>query len=140
MTSIPFFQSHGFGNLKYVQAAPQAQEGVLFPAGRLLVANSLPEDHPQKPMLVRYKIDYETKYNEPVSTFGGHAYDALKILVKAIEMAGEADAAKVANAIELMTFVGTGGIFQFSPTDHSGLNIDAFEMMTVKNGKFALAN
>ena len=138
--NVPLFQSHGFGNIKYVQMAPEALEGVLFPAGRLLVANSLAEDNAQKSVLVRYLIDYEKKYNEPVSTFGGHAYDAFMILVKAIEVAGGADTAKVVNAIEHMTFVGTGGIFQFSPTDHSGLKIDAFEMMTVKDGKFALAN
>jgi branched-chain amino acid transport system substrate-binding protein len=36
-----------------------------------------------------------------------------------------------------MTFVGTGGVFKFSPTDHGGLTLDAFEMMTVKDGAFA---
>ena len=35
-------------------------------------------------------------------------------------------------------FVGTGGIFNFSPTDHNGLDINAFELLTVKDGKFAL--
>ena len=33
-------------------------------------------------------------------------------------------------------FVGTAGIFNFSPTDHNGLTMDAFEMLTVKNGRF----
>jgi branched-chain amino acid transport system substrate-binding protein len=33
-------------------------------------------------------------------------------------------------------FVGTGGVFNFSATDHNGLSIDAFEMLTVKDGKF----
>ena len=37
---------------------------------------------------------------------------------------------------ELQGFVGTGGIFYFSPSDHNGLNIDAFEMLTVRKGKF----
>ena len=35
-------------------------------------------------------------------------------------------------------FVGTGGIFNFSPSDHNGLDLDAFEMLTVKDGKFAI--
>ncbi len=136
--NVPLFQSHGFGNIKYVRAAGAAAEGIIFPAGRLLVAEELPDNHPQKPVLLKYKRDYEARYKEDVSTFGGHAYDALMILVEAIKKAGT-DREKVRDAIEnLRGFVGTGGIFNFSPKDHNGLDIDSFEMLTVRNGKFVL--
>ena len=135
---IPIFQSHGFGNINYVKAAGAAADGVLFPAGRLLVADVLSAKNPQKTVLTSYKQQYEAKYKEDVSTFGGHAYDALMILVKAIETAGT-DTEKVRDAIEnLKGFVGTGGVFNFSPTDHNGLDINAFEMLTVKDGKFVV--
>jgi hypothetical protein len=29
-------------------------------------------------------------------------------------------------------------VFNLSPTDHNGLNKDAFEMLVVKDGKFAI--
>jgi len=133
------FQSHGFGNIKYVQAAGPAAEGVIFPAGRLLIADVLSDSNPQKPVLEGYKNDYEKKYKEEVSTFGGHAYDALMILVRAIGEAGGTDKEKVREKIETMRgFIGTGGVFDFSVQDHNGLDIDAFEMLTVKNGKFAI--
>jgi branched-chain amino acid transport system substrate-binding protein len=32
--------------------------------------------------------------------------------------------------------VGTAGVFNFSPADHNGLDIDAFELLTVRNGRF----
>lgn len=135
----PIFQSHGFGNIKYVEAAGSAAEGVIFPAGRLLVADVLPGNNPQKAVLVKYKKDYETKFKEDVSTFGGHAYDAMLILTKAIEKAGSTDRDAVRSAVEgLKGVVGTGGVFNFSPEDHNGLSIDAFEMLTVKKGKFAV--
>lgn len=134
---IPIFQSHGFGNLKYVEQAGKAAEGIIFPCGRLLVAEKLPEDHPQKEVLTSYKEGYEARYAEDVSTFGGHAYDSLMIVVNAIEAAGSTDRKAVRDAIENMQgFVGTGGIFNFSAEDHNGLDMDAFEMLTVKNGKF----
>ena len=133
---VPIFQSHGFGNIKYVQAAGTAAEGVIFPAGRLLMANLLPDGHPQKALLVKYVKDYESKYKETASTFGGHGYDAFLILSKAIEAAGP-DKDKIRAAIEnLKNLPGTGGIYNFSAADHNGLTMDAFEMMTVKDGKF----
>jgi len=132
----PLFQSHGFGNIKYVKEAGKAGEGIIFPCGRLLVADELSDTNSQKSLLLKYKKDYESKYKEDVSTFGGHAYDAVVILAEAIKRGG-ADREKVRDAIETITnFPGTGGIFNFSPADHNGLDIDSFEMLTVKDGKF----
>jgi branched-chain amino acid transport system substrate-binding protein len=137
--TVPLFQSHGFGNIKYVEAAGQAAEGIVFPCGRLLVADALPSDNPQKALLQKYKKDYESRYNEDVSTFGGHAYDAFLILKTGIEKAKSIDATKVRDAIEsIKGLAGTAGTFNFSPTDHNGLGPDSFEMLTVKNGKFVL--
>ena len=137
--NVPLFQSHGFGNIRYVKEAGVAADGIIFPCGRLLVAEELPAAHAQKAVLSKYKKDYETLYKEDASTFGGHAYDAVIILQKAIETAGSADKEKVRTAIENMKgFVGTAGVFNFSATDHNGLAMDAFEMLTVKTGKFAL--
>ncbi len=133
---VPLFQSHGFGNIKYVEAAGAAAEDIIFPAGRLLVADQLPEGHPQKALLTKYIADYEGKYKEAASTFGGHGYDAFIILKAAIEKAGT-DRAKIRDEIEkIKNLPGTGGIFSFSAEDHNGLAIDSFEMITVKNGKF----
>ncbi len=136
---VPLFQSHGFGNRKYVEQAGVAAEGTIFPAGRLLVVDELLDNHPQKKLLASYKKDYEAAYQEDVSTFGGHAYDALLILTEAIKKAGSTDRDKVRDAIEnLHGLVGTAGIFSFSAIDHTGLDLHAFEMLTVKNGKFTI--
>lgn len=137
---IPLYHSHGFGNIAWARQAGASADGVIFPAGRLLVANELPDDNPQKANLVQYKKDYEAKYEKDVSTFGGHAYDALKIVVMAIEAAGSDDPAKIREALEGIKFSGTGGNFVMSKTDHNGLGMDALEMLTVKGGEFTLLN
>ena len=73
-----------------------------------------------------------------MSTFGGHAYDSLMLLARAIRAGGD-NPEKVRSAFEnIKNFVGTAGIFNFSPQDHNGLDINAFAMLTVKDGKFVL--
>jgi branched-chain amino acid transport system substrate-binding protein len=136
--NVPIFQSHGFANVQYARTAGAAAEGVMFPASRVVVADALAPTDRQKPVVAAYKQAYEGRYKEDVSTFGGHAYDALGILVRAVKEAG-LDRAKVRGAVENMKgFVGTAGVFNFSPADHNGLAIDAFEMITVKDGKFVV--
>jgi branched-chain amino acid transport system substrate-binding protein len=133
------FQSHGFANIKYVEAAGEAAEGIIFPCARLIVASELPDSNPQKKLLVKYNADYKAMYKEDASTFGGHAFDALNILKAAIEAAKSTDADKIASAIEgIKDFSGTGGVFSFSPEDHNGLQMDGIVMVTVKKGKFVL--
>jgi len=135
--NVPIFQSHGFANIKYVEAAGAAAEGIIFPASRLMIAESLPAG-PQKDFLMKYKTGYEAKYGEEVSTFGGHAYDAMLLIKQAVETVGT-DPAKIREALEsIKGFYGTAGEFNLSPADHCGLGIDAFTMLTVKNGQFEL--
>jgi len=136
--AVPIFQSHGFANIQYAKAAGAAAEGVMFPASRVVVADALAATDRQKPVVTAYKKAYEARYKEDVSTFGGHAWDALGILVRAVKEAG-LDREKVRSAIENMKgFVGTAGVFDFTPADHNGLAIDAFEMLTVRDGKFVV--
>lgn len=136
--TMPLYQSHGFGNLKYAEAAGAAAEGIIFPAGRLLAVDTVAANHPQKKVLTTYRDTYEKAFpKDKVSTFGGHAYDALWILVNAMKKVGN-DPAKIRDEIEKTKFIGTAGVFQFSATDHCGLDKTAFELLTVKNGKFVV--
>lgn len=136
---VPLFQSHGFANRQYAKQSGDTAEGLLFPAGRIIVASELPDNHPQKKVLMAYKTEYETQFKDDVSTFGGHPYDALMILQEAIKKAGSLDRDKIRDAIEnTQGLVGTAGIFNFSPKNHGGLDMNAFEMMTVHGGEFHL--
>jgi branched-chain amino acid transport system substrate-binding protein len=135
---LPLYQSHGVASKKFIELAGAAAEGVRLPASALLVADKLPASDPQKGLLLAYKQRFESKYG-PVSTFGGHAYDGLMITVRAIERAGGTDKAKVRDEIEKTRgFIGTGGIFNMSPTDHLGLDLSAFKMLEIKHGDWTI--
>jgi len=87
-----------------------------------------------------YKREYESRFKSDVSTFGGHAYDGLMIAVQALKMAGSTDKAKVRDAIESVRgLMGTAGVFNYSPTDHVGLDVSGFRMLEIRKGDWTLA-
>ena len=136
---VPILQSHGVANMKFIELAGDAANGIQLPAGRLIVYDQIAADDPQKEVLDKFAADYEAKYGNPPNTFAGHAYDALWVTVKALEQAGEADRAKLRDVIEeIEDFVGTAGIFNYSPEDHNGLTADAFVWVEIVDGAWKL--
>lgn len=139
MTSMPLYQSHGFGSRKNITLAAGAAEGVFCPLGRVNIPDLIPADNPQKKIIEIYNAAYQEKYKEPLSSFGGHGWDALNLVIDALKAVGP-DSAKIRDYIETRTnFIGQHGVFNFSPTDHNGLTKEAFEMVVVKDGDWALA-
>ncbi|MFV0291805.1 MAG: ABC transporter substrate-binding protein [Paracoccus sp. (in: a-proteobacteria)] len=137
----PLYQSHGVASKQFIElAGAEAAEGVRLPAAALLVADQLPGDDPQKAVVTDYRDAYQTAINEDVSTFGGHAHDALAILVAAIERAGGTNPVAIRDEIEATeNFTGTGGVVNFTPEDHLGLTLDAFRMLEIKDGNWTIA-
>jgi branched-chain amino acid transport system substrate-binding protein len=139
MDNLPLYQSHGFGSRKNIELCGKDAEGVLCPLARVNIGRLLADDHPQKKVIMKYTEAYEKKYNEPISSFGGHAWDAMYIALKALEAVGP-DRTKIRGFVESLTgFVGQHGVFKFSALDHNGLSKDDLEMVVVKDGDWALA-
>ncbi|MDD7910742.1 ABC transporter substrate-binding protein [Pseudovibrio exalbescens] len=136
---LPLYQSHGVASKSFIELAGDAAEGVRLPAAALLVASDLADDDPQKPVVTGYIKAYEAATGEPVSTFGGHAYDAFKMLVAAMETAGSSDPEAVRDALEnTRGFVGTGGVVNMSAEDHLGLDLSAFKMLEIRDGNWTI--
>ncbi len=136
---VPLYQSHGVASKSYIDLAGQAAEGVRLPAAALLVAEKLPDSDPQKPVVVDYKKAFEAKWNQPVSTFGGHAYDGLFLLVEAMKRAGSTDGKAIRDELrKTKGFMGTAGLVNMSDSDHLGLDLSAFRMLEIRKGDWAL--
>ncbi|MFN2268690.1 MAG: ABC transporter substrate-binding protein, partial [Desulfonatronovibrio sp.] len=131
---IPLYMSHGVASKKFIELAGDASEGLFLPLGRLAVAEQIPDDNPQKDILLDYISQYEEKFDAPVSSFGGYAWDALMLIKEAIEMGESADPKSIRDNLEKIEgFIATGGTFNLSPQDHNGLDESSFVMAVIKD-------
>ena len=141
MKNIPFYQNPGVASKSFIELSGPASEGVRLPAAALLVASKLKANDPQKPVVEGYVKTYEKATGQPVSTFGGGAYDGLMMVVAAIKKANGTDPKKVRDALEqTRNFIGTAGAVNMSPRDHLGLTVDAFRMLEIKHGDWLLVD
>lgn len=137
--ALPLYQSHGVASNEYIKLAGKSAEGVRLPSPALLVANALPANDPQKPLVVSYTTTYWKQYKDEPSTFGGYALDALMLGMAAIKTAGGTNKEAVRDALEKTKgFMGTTGRFNMSAADHMGLDLSAFRMVEVKDGGWVL--
>ncbi len=135
---IPLYQSYGFGSKRNIELAGGAAEGVICPVSRIVIAESLADDDPHSPVVKKYKRLYEKEFKGEVSVFGGHAWDAMFQLADALKAVGP-DRAKIRDYLEnIQGFVGNNSIFNRSDRDHVGLGKDAYVMVQVKDGDWAI--
>ena len=136
----PLYMSSGVASKKFIElAGPENAEGILLPAARLIVEPQVPANHPQKKVISKYIKEYEGKYKQAVSTFGGHAHDAVWVLVQAIRNARSTEPAAIRDALEnVKGFQGTWGEFNFSPEEHTGLTEEAFVMVKIVKGDWEM--
>ncbi len=140
------YQTHGVANSDFLRVMGKDANGTLLPAGPMLVYEQLPDSNPIKKVAKAYIADYEAKFG-PRSTFGGHAYDAVALLTRAVPEAAKSGKpgskefrAALRNALEgAKDVVGVHGVFNMSPGDHNGLDNRGRMMMTIKDGKWMIA-
>lgn len=140
---IPLYCSHGIANPGFLSTAGDAANGVIISAGKLLIVDDLPDSDPQKEVLASYKEEYEAEYGEgTINTFGGHAYDALYMIVEVLEDMDEdlslVDArAAIRDGLEQITdFVGISGVFTMSSTNHLGMHPGSLVMIEIVDGEW----
>ncbi len=132
--TIPYIGSHGIANKTFLKLAGAAAEGVVFPAGKVLVPSSATGD--QANVIKSFMADYKAKYGEPANSFAGHAYDAINILANALKEAGSNNE-KLRDAIEkTKDFVGISGIISYGADNHDGTAGSDMIMVEVKGGKW----
>lgn len=141
------YQTHGVANNDFLRVCGKDCEGTFLPAGPVLVADQLPNDHPVKKSALAYVTAYEAAQGKgSVSTFGAHAWDVGALLQAAVPVAlkkGQPGTkefrAALRDALEgLKNVAGAHGIFNMSPNDHLGLDQRAAVMIQIRDGKWVM--
>jgi branched-chain amino acid transport system substrate-binding protein len=139
------YQTHGAPSPVFLKNGGKSVENGILVAGPLLEWEQLPDAHPSKKVGGDYAKAYEAKFGkDSLSSFGGHMWDAWSIASRAIPVAlkkakpGTAEfRSALRDAIESeREIAGAHGVFNFSPTDHSGFDGRARVLLQVQNGAF----
>jgi branched-chain amino acid transport system substrate-binding protein len=145
----PIYHSGGSANNAFLSIGKTDVEGALLGTTPVLVYSELPDNNPLKPVITKFAAAYEKRFNVPkVDIFPGQSWDAGNIAILAATNAVksgaklenvEAARAALRDKMEgIKDFVAVGGIFNYSPTDHLGLDQRSTFISVVKNGEFRL--
>lgn len=146
----PIYHSGGSANNAFIGIGKKDVDGALLGTTPVLVYTDLPDSNPLKPVISKFAALYEKRFNVPkVDIFPGQSWDAGNVAIKAATDAVKAGAklddvdasrAAIRDKIEngIKEFVGVGGIFNYSPTDHLGLDARSTFISVVKNDEFRL--
>src|SRR5699024_1481485 len=78
------YQTHAVATQDFMRTAGKDAEGAYVVSGPATVAQMLTDDHPSKPLAVRFVSEYEKKHGENSRTnFAANGFDAWLILEKA---------------------------------------------------------
>jgi branched-chain amino acid transport system substrate-binding protein len=132
---IPIVHNHGIGNQAFIDTAGADAEGVLFPIGKLLVADQLPDSDTQKATLLKYQQEYISAFGKKPSTFGGHAWDAMMMVIEGFQAVGP-DSAALRDYFEnkVTNWVGISGVFNITPQDHTGIGKESLVLVQISGG------
>jgi branched-chain amino acid transport system substrate-binding protein len=140
------YQTHGAASPDFLKLGGAKVEGTILAASLMLVLDQIDDSNPVKKMAVTYIDAYKKLYGAAPATFGANVYDAGLLLANAVPVA--AKSAKpgtiefrkaLRDALEqTKEVIGTQGVYNMTPQDHSGFDKRGREMITVKNGTWQL--
>jgi branched-chain amino acid transport system substrate-binding protein len=140
------YHTHGAVTKDFIRIAGKAAEGVVLPSGPLVVAELLPPS-PQTSAALEHLKAYEAKYGAgSITQFSGHAFDVLQILKRVVPVAlktAKPGTQEFRNALlaaieSEKEIAASHGVYNFTPTDHAGLDERGRVLLTVKDGTWAL--
>lgn len=142
-----FYQTHAAATRDLMRVGGKAVEGTFVTAGPVVVAEQLPDNHPSKPLGLKFIAEYEKTHGAGTrNQFAAHSYDVYLMLEKVVPVAlkkakpGTPEfRAALKEALETTPALAvTHGVLDFTPDDHWGYRPDTGVVMKVVNGDWKL--
>jgi len=139
------YQTHGIATPEFIKLGGKDVDGTLFPTQPVVVARTLPADHPARKAALAFVDAYEAKYGAgTVTQFAGDAAgvyprlaDAVGRALKTAQPGTPAFRAALRRELErAYELVVPNGVVNTSDKDHVGLDQRASVMGIVKHGQF----
>lgn len=136
---IPMYHDNGATlTPQFIELAGNATEGAFGVVVKLDVLDELPANDPYRPVLAKFREQFEARFGFQVGGLYAESYDCVLLIAKGLETAGD-DREKLRDAIERVKgLTGMSGVFTLSPTDHNGLSAKDLVIGQVKNGKWTI--
>jgi branched-chain amino acid transport system substrate-binding protein len=143
------YQTHGVANGDFIRVGGKQVEGALLPVGPNLVAEQLPDSHPSKKAGLEFVQKYEGALTASRLTLAFRGAGLGRVAGAgqrrgACAEEGQTGYARssarrcATNWKRPRNFVATTGVYNYSPTDHAGLDARARVMVRVENGTWKL--
>ena len=140
------YQTHGAATPDFLRLGGAKVEGTVLAASLMLVLPEMPDSVPSKAVALEYIGAYEKMYGAKPATFGANVYDAGLLLTRAVPEAAKRGKpgtpefrAALRDALEgTRELVGTQGVYNMTPADHSGFDERGRVLITVKDGNWRL--
>jgi branched-chain amino acid transport system substrate-binding protein len=142
------YGTHALINPDFVRIGASAVEGVICPAGPIVVAQQLPESSPTRKISMEYLAAYQKANNEPASGgFAPYAFDGWLVVLDAAKRALATGAQpgtpefRTALRDAIVTtkeLVGTHAVYNFKPGTTAGVDERAQVLVKLVGGKWTL--
>jgi branched-chain amino acid transport system substrate-binding protein len=140
------YQTHGAASPDFLRLGGAKVEGTILAASLMLVLPEIADSVPSKAVAMEYVGAYEKMYGSKPATFGANVYDAGLLLSRAVPEAAKRGKpgtpefrAGLRDALEAThELVGTQGVYNMSPADHSGFDQRGRVLIVVKDGGWRL--
>jgi branched-chain amino acid transport system substrate-binding protein len=140
------YQTHGAATPDFIRLGGKAVEGTVMAASIMHVLDEIPDSNPSKKVALDYIAAYQKMYGSKPATFGANVYDAGLLLQVAVPEAlkkGKPGTPEFRSALrdaleQTKDLVGTQGVYNMTPADHSGFDNRGRVLMQLKDGMWHL--
>lgn len=136
---VPLLVSHGNASPGFLKLTKGLGVQIIVPSGKIMAWDSVSDSDPSKPVLKEFNKSHTEKYGESANYFSALLADSVSLIAEGIRLSGSIEPNEIRDSIEgIKRFIGLGGVYNMSPTDHYGTSVEDLVLFTIKDNEWYL--